>query len=146
MKHLKLILTGILVMAWIVQNPMAIRAQDPQTDVPPKPAAKALPPIGGEDDQEDEQPIPAMQPDDLPLTGFQDLTVGTPPESHSYWIPGISYTNFISSNALGAGRRKRLVHDKLRDGKSQPASELEQCAVVAQLLGWRILLIRLDDG
>jgi len=103
MKHLKLILTAILLLAWIMQNPIAIRAQDPQTDVPPKPAAKALPPIGAEEDQEQDQPIPAMQPDDHPLAGIQELTVGTPPERHSYWIPGISYTNYVSSNALAEG-------------------------------------------
>ena len=103
MKHFKTNLIAVLLLAWITQWPLAVRAQDPQqNDIPPKPAAKALPPIGGED-QEADQPIPAMQPDNLPVTGFQDLTVGTPPERHSYWVPGFSYTNFISSNAQGAG-------------------------------------------
>ena len=103
MKHFKTNLIAVLLLAWITQWPLAVRAQDPQqNDIPPKPAAKALPPIGGEE-QEADQPIPAMQPDNLPVTGFQDLTVGTPPERHSYWVPGFSYTNFISSNAQGAG-------------------------------------------
>ncbi len=83
--------------------PAENRAQDQQNDAPPKPAAKVLLPIGVGDDQEANQPIGAMQPDDRPLTGFQQLTVGTPPERHSYWIPGISYTNFIQSNAVTQG-------------------------------------------
>jgi hypothetical protein len=104
MKRFKTIPIAVLLLVWITQWPLAVRAQDPQQNgAPPKPAAKALPPIGDEDNQEDEQPIPAMQPDNLPVTGFQDLTVGTPPERHSYWVPGFSYTNFISSNAEGAG-------------------------------------------
>jgi hypothetical protein len=104
MKHFKTIPIAVLLLAWITQWPLAVCAQDPQqNDIPPKPAAKALPPIAGEDDQEDVQPIPAMQPDNLPVTGFQDLTVGTAPERHSYWVPGFSYTNVISSNAQGAG-------------------------------------------
>src|SRR5216684_6674186 len=105
MERFKTIPIAVLLLAGITQWPLEVRAQDPQqNDAPPKPAAKAaLPPIGGEGDQEDEQPIPAMQPDNLPVTGFQDLTVGTPPERHSYWVPGFSYTNVISSNAQGAG-------------------------------------------
>jgi hypothetical protein len=107
MERFKTIPIAVLLLAGITQWPLEVRAQDPQqNDAPPKPAAKALLPIGGEGDQEDEQPIPAMQPDNLPVTGFQDLTVGTPPERHSYWAPGFSYTNFISSNAQGAGPAK----------------------------------------
>lgn len=103
MKQFKLILTGILVIAWIAQYPMAIRAQEPQADAPPKPAGMALAPPPANDEQDQEQPIPAMEPDDRPLVGFQDLLVGTPPESHSYWFPGFSYTNFASSNGQIAG-------------------------------------------
>ena len=141
MKHVKLILTGILVMAWIAQNPMAIRAQDPQADAPPKPAAKALPPIGAEDDQEQEQPIPVMQPDDRPLAGFQDLTVGTPPERHSYWIPGLSYTNFVSSNALGAGGGNGWYSTSFVTGNLSLLQNWSTVAVVTQLLGGGIVFI-----
>ena len=56
----------------------------------------------GDDQDTDQGPI-ALQPDDRPLTGLQELTVGTAPEKHSYWIPGISYTNFIQSNAEAQG-------------------------------------------
>jgi hypothetical protein len=96
-------LGAVVVLAGVSLFPVENRAQDQQNDAPPKPAAKVPSPIGVGDDQEPNQPIEAMQPDDHPLTGFQQLTIGTPPERHSYWIPGISYTNSIQSNALAQG-------------------------------------------
>ncbi|HEY6945970.1 MAG TPA: hypothetical protein VI431_12580 [Candidatus Acidoferrum sp.] len=103
MKSWKKFLSAAVVLAGIALFPVETRAQDQQNDTPPKPAAKVLFPIGGGEDQEPNQPIEAMQPDDHPLTGFQQLTIGTPPERHSYWIPGISYTNTIQSNGLAQG-------------------------------------------
>jgi hypothetical protein len=103
MKHWLTIPAAVLLLVWMFGCPAAVKAQDPQTEASPKPAAKAYPPIGLGDDQETNQGPIALQPDDRPLTGFQELTVGTPPEKHSYWIPGISYTNFIQSNALAQG-------------------------------------------
>ncbi len=103
MKHWLAIPTAVSLLVWMFGCPAAVNAQDPQTEAPPKPAAKAYPPVGPGDDQETDQgPIP-LQPDDHPLTGLQELTVGTPSEKHSYWIPGISYTNFIQSNAQAQG-------------------------------------------
>jgi hypothetical protein len=96
-------LGAVMVSAGMSLFPLESRAQDQQNDAPAKPAAKVLPPIGVGDNQEANQPIEAMQPDDHPLTGFQQLTIGTPPERHSYWIPGISYTNLIQSNAVAQG-------------------------------------------
>lgn len=103
MKSYKRFLSASVVLAGIAWFPVETRAQDQQNDAPPKPAAKVLLPIWAGDDQEPNQPIEAMQPDDHPLTGFQQLTVGTPPERHSYWIPGISYVNTIQSNGLAQG-------------------------------------------
>lgn len=79
------------------------KAQDQQPGEPPKPPAKAYGPLGV-DDQQDKQPD-SYQPDTRPLTGFQQATVGTPLERHSYWVPGVSYYNFIQSNGnlLGGG-------------------------------------------
>jgi len=96
-------LTAMLVLMGIFQCPAVVCAQDQQSDTATKPAAKALPPIGFGDDQETTQPSDTLQPDNRPLTGFQQLTTGSPPERHSYWIPGISYTNFIQSSALTQG-------------------------------------------
>jgi hypothetical protein len=100
MKYQRTIPTAVLLLAWILQCPTVVRAQDPQTEAPPKPAAKAIPPIGAGDDQETDQVPAAWQPDDRPLTGFQELTVGTQAERHSYWILGSSYTNIIRSNSI----------------------------------------------
>lgn len=105
MKSWKKFLSALVVLGGMALLPVENRAQDHQNDAPPKPAAKVLLPIGVGGDQEIDEPIEAMQPDDRPLTGFQQLTVGTPPERHSYWIPGISYTNYVQSNALALGGR-----------------------------------------
>ena len=81
-------------------------AQDQQGSEPPKPPAKAYGPLGV-DDQQDQQNATSItyQPDTRPITGFQQPTVGTPPERHSYWVPGVSYYNFIQSNGnLGGGQ------------------------------------------
>lgn len=102
MKFWKKTLNAVVVLAGISLFSAESRAQD-QNDAPPKPAAKVLLPIGVGDEQETDQPIGALEPDDRPLTGFQQLTVGTPPERHSYWIPGISFTNIAQSNALTLG-------------------------------------------
>jgi hypothetical protein len=105
MKYLKTVPIAILLAAWMAQCPTTIRAQEQQqNDSAPKSAGKAIPPVGGDQgDQDQDQAIPAIQPDDNPVTGFQDLTSGTPSEKRSYWIPGISYNNFIQSNAPTAG-------------------------------------------
>lgn len=102
MKRAKPVAVIVLLLAWVSRCPMAQAQQDQDND-PPKPAAKALPPLPADDEQDQEQPIPAMEPDDRPLVGFQGLLVGTPPESHSYWFPGFSYTNFASPNGQVAG-------------------------------------------
>jgi hypothetical protein len=99
MKQWLTIPTAVLLLIWMFGCPAAVNAQEPETEAPPKPAAKAYPPIELGDDQETDQGPIALQPDDRPLTGLQELTVGTTPEKHSYWIPGISYTNFIESSA-----------------------------------------------
>jgi len=78
------------------------RAQDTQTEEKPKPAAKSYGPIGAED--ENQNPAPeTLQPDGRPLTGFQQPTVGMNMERHSYWVPGVSYYNFINSNGQTQG-------------------------------------------
>src|SRR5712672_92260 len=87
------------------------RAQDPQAPPPPqasaedkpKPAARTYGPIGVEADQDTQTPADTLQPDQRPLTGFQQPTAGTPLEKHSYWVPGISYNNFVQSNGSTVG-------------------------------------------
>ncbi len=77
--------------------------QDTQSGDKPKPAAKTYGPIGAEDQNQDQNPQDVMQPDNRPLTGIQQLTVGSPSEQHSYWVPGLSYYNFIQSTGQNQG-------------------------------------------
>ena len=76
-----------------------IRAQDPQQGgEPPKPPAKVYGPIGVDDQDQGQQQPDQLQPDTHSLTGLLQPTTGSSMERHSYWVPGISYTNFIQSN------------------------------------------------
>lgn len=79
-------------------------AQDQQSE-PPKTPAKVYGPLGVDNQQDQNQAPDAYQPDNRPLTGFQQPTAGTPTERHSYWVPGVSYYNFVQSNGnLGGGQ------------------------------------------
>ena len=69
-------------------------AQDQQVETP-KPPAKVYGPLGVDDQQDQNQAPDTYQPDTRPITGFQQPTVGTQMERHSYWVPGVSYYNFI---------------------------------------------------
>ena len=77
-------------------------AQEDQSQEKPKPAAKSYGPIGAEDRDQNQHPD-MMVPDNRALTGIQQLTVGSPSEQHSYWVPGVSYYNFIQSNRQAQG-------------------------------------------
>ena len=68
----------------------------------PKPAARAYPPIGSpdQDPNADQDSTPSLQPDTRPLTGVQESTLGSPEFLHSYWVPGVEYSNSVSSTAL----------------------------------------------
>jgi hypothetical protein len=96
--------TGILAAALLLASGAGF-GQDPQNppSEKPKPAAKAYGPIGAEDQDPNQTPADTLQPDDRPLTGFQQPTVGIPMERHSYWVPGVSYYNFIQSNGFSQG-------------------------------------------
>lgn len=88
-------------MAWTVATSYA---QDTQSDdQKPKAAAKSYGPIGAENPDQDQNQHDILQPDNRPLTGIQQLTVGLPSEQHSYWVPGVSYYNFIQSSGQNLG-------------------------------------------
>jgi hypothetical protein len=95
---------SILAAAWLsfAGTSLAQDQQDPQDVNKPKPAARAYGPIGAEDEDPNASPE-TLQPDGRPLTGIQQSTVGTPIERHSYWVPGVSYYNFIQSNGQAQG-------------------------------------------
>jgi hypothetical protein len=68
----------------------------------PKPAGRQYPPTVDTtgDQQNPDQGIQTLQPDNQPLSGIQNLTLGTPEIRHSYWVPGIEYGNIAMSNSL----------------------------------------------
>jgi len=99
MNRKDLFLRAVISLALLCSAAAITRAQDPQTDTPPKPPAKTYGPIGVEDQNQDQnQTQETLQPDNRPLTGFQELTLGTQMERHSYWVPGVAYYNFIQSS------------------------------------------------
>lgn len=89
-------LLGAAVMSVGLCCALAQEPEDQPPQAPPKPAARAIPPIGAEDQADAQQDV--LQPDDRPLTGLQQTTIGSPSERHSYWIVGASYNNLIQSN------------------------------------------------
>lgn len=68
----------------------------------PKPAAREFPPLlGANDNQQDtDQATQTIQADNRPLSGVQNPTLGAPEMRHSYWVPGIQYSNTARSNSL----------------------------------------------
>jgi hypothetical protein len=68
----------------------------------PKPAAREYSPLpnAGNDQQDADQGTEMMQADKRPLIGIQTPTLGTPEMRHSYWVPGIGYSNIARSNSL----------------------------------------------
>ncbi len=66
----------------------------------PKPAAREYPPLldpnGSQEDSG--QGAETIEPDNWPVSGVQNMTLGTPQMRHSYWVPGIRYSNTAGSN------------------------------------------------
>src|SRR6266849_2995491 len=100
MKHCKKLRRRIfwITAAFLCASPLL--AQQEGGDKP-KPAAREYPPLlDANGNQEDsDQGGPTMQPDNWPVSGVQNTTLGTPEMRHSYWVPGIRYSNNIGSNA-----------------------------------------------
>jgi len=70
----------------------------------PKPAARDYAPLvdTSADLTGTEQRADAIQPDSLPVSGMQNMTLGTPPVRHSYVVPGIQYGNTYTSGGAGS--------------------------------------------
>jgi hypothetical protein len=68
-----------------------------QTNAPDqtKAAGRAFPsPLilyGNDEDQDTNTAIGGYGPDNSPLTGIQNATLGVPDPEHSYWVPGVQY-------------------------------------------------------
>jgi len=97
-------LTWLVLAAALAARPSTALAQDAPIDAPPKPVGKVLIPLPRDENADQSAPVELL-PDNRPLTGIEQLSIGTSPERHSYWVPGFSYTNFVQSNAqlLGGG-------------------------------------------
>ena len=99
MRDLKKIAQGIAWMAaaFLCASPLFAQTVDGEK---PKPAAHDYSLLlDAADNQQDGDVVrPSRQPDDRPLSGIQNPTVGTAEVRHSYWVPGIRYSNTSRSN------------------------------------------------
>jgi len=95
-------LTGTAMLTAFLCWPGALHAQEqPPSDEPPKPAARAYPPVNDTTDQD--QPSPdTLLPDTRPLTGVQNATLGRIESPHSYWEPGLQYSNTVQNGYAGS--------------------------------------------
>jgi hypothetical protein len=103
MNHFKKFARGIMVFVTVTAGTLPLYSQQ-QNDQEPKPAAREYPPLpgaaGNQQDMNDAQNTSNLQPDDRPLTGVQNAGLGTPEMRHSYFVPGLQYSNLIRSNSV----------------------------------------------
>src|SRR5258708_27580501 len=103
MNDLKKVPHGILWMAAACLCASPLAAQQESGDKPKPAAYQYSLLLNTADNQQDaDQQIESVQPDSRPLSGVQTPTVGTPGIRHSYWVPGIQYSNTARSNSLNA--------------------------------------------
>jgi len=81
-----------------------------------------------------------LRPDDRPLTGVQEASLGTQEMRHSYWVPGFQYANVIRSTSFNKPGLANWNSTSYPDGKCQPARYLEPCTALDELFWWRRLL------
>jgi hypothetical protein len=99
MTNLKNLICGIVwAIACFCGSSATAQQQDEER---PKPAAHEYAPLVEANTDLIEQSTGAVQPDSLPVTGMQNLTLGAPPVRHSYVVPGIQYGNTYSSGGAG---------------------------------------------
>src|SRR6266704_4539139 len=94
---------GIVVLTAACLWASPLQAQQDEGEKP-KPAAREYPPLlePGDKQQDADQEPKKMQPDNGPLGGIQNPTLGTTEIRHSYWVPGIESSNNARSNSLSA--------------------------------------------
>jgi len=74
--------------------------QTPEGQNQPKPAARAIPGLDDSNEENSRQGNQTWQPDNSPLTGLSNPTIGAPELGHSYWVPGLAYGSTIQSQPL----------------------------------------------
>jgi hypothetical protein len=93
---------GFATLVTLFLGASSISAQEDNSK--PKPAAREYLPIveslGDQDSNGDQDSTNNLNPDNRPLTGVQNPTLGTPGIRHSYWLPGFQYGNTVRSSAL----------------------------------------------
>ena len=105
MSSTKQIRTLVLLLFGFAATGATAWAQDqqepPSEPSKPKPAARGVP--GIDDTSVENNQADQWQPDNTPLTGVANPTLGTPEMRHSYWVPGLAYGSTIQSGT-GAGQ------------------------------------------
>jgi len=93
MRYFKHFLVGLMT------SSMALPSGQAQEVSPPPKTATAMPGIIGPDSSNGQDARSGLDvaPDQTPLTGAQDFTLGRPDLRHSYWVPGLSFQNSIQS-------------------------------------------------
>ena len=76
------------------QQPDPQQAQQPSAPIP----AIRSPLAGAADNGDATQDSQTLTPDTRSLTGVEDLSLGTLPETHSYWQPHLAITGTVDSN------------------------------------------------
>ncbi len=104
MKDWEKLLIGIVwvVTACLCASPLSAQQEGGEK---PKPAAREYPPLfdPNGDQADSDEGAKTIQPDNWPVTGVQNLTLGTPEMRHSYWVPGFRYSNTAASNPSNSG-------------------------------------------
>jgi len=105
MNELKKVAHGMLWIAAACLCTSPLMAQQEGSEKP-KPAAHQYSPfLDSADNQQDTgQAMQSVEPDKRPLSGLQNPTIGTQEMHHSYWVPGIQYSNTVRSNSLDAAK------------------------------------------
>ena len=98
----KSIFAATLISFLLLFGTPSIHAQDeqqPPIEEKPKPAGTSTP-IPAMNSGDQDQNNDTLRPDNTPVTGIQDATLGSPEYRHSYWVPGIQYSGTIQSHSL----------------------------------------------
>jgi hypothetical protein len=97
------VIVAVSAIAALVLAVSSVQAQ--QNDAPPKAPVREFPPlISGPGSQDESMPVKSpsdLVPDDRPLTGIQQFTLGSEDFSHSYWVPGFQFAELAGSNNPG---------------------------------------------
>ena len=98
---------------WVALASMAISApiawaQQQAQDQSNAPIPAYHSPLAGVDNGADDNSTVSdqqLKPDTRPLAGAQDLSLGVPPETHSYWQPHFDASSTFDSNALATNNK-----------------------------------------